>query len=549
MSAAPPVNRRRRFLKVVLLFTRLMTSFLWSYGRARLTGTPYDFYLDHEKNRKRARWIHATAADMGGVIIKVGQFLSTRVDLLPNEYIEELALLQDEVPPVSFDEIRAVIEDDFGRPLDQVFARFEPVPLAAASLGQAHLGLLWGGQRVVVKVKSPRIAEIVEADLSSLTFVVGQLNHWRAIRRRVDLVGIMTEFTATLREELDYIAEAHHAERIGIAFAKNDRIRVPRIYWSHVRPSVVTLEYTPGIKITDYDRLDDAAISRAQLAELLLQTYLQMILTDGFFHADPHPGNVFAAPGPTLILVDFGMVGRITPRMRDAIRVLFVGIVRRDFDAIVRALVQLNFVRSSADMIVVRRTVAWTVNTFYSLSFGELRDMDPRDVLEQTQEVFRAEAFQVPTNFAFLGRALGTLIGLCTGLDPSFQFMTTAEPYARELIASEGRTAGLRRLTAEMRNIALTTSTLPLLAQSTLQGVGDLQWLQRDLTDITNLVVFLDKTLKALIYGLLSVGFLIAGAFLIQRYRLMSVIFLVIAAVFILRLLGTLVRSRRASRR
>lgn len=306
-----------------------MTSFLWSYGRARILGTPYDFYLDHEKNRKRARWIHATATDMGGVIIKVGQFLSTRVDLLPNEYIEELALLQDEVPPVPFDEIRNVIEHDFGRPVEQVFARFEPTPLAAASLGQAHVALLWGGQNVVVKVKRPRIADIVEADLSSLKFVVGQLNHWRAIRRRVDLVGVMSEFTTTLREELDYIAEAHHAERIAISFAREDRIRIPRIYWSHVRPSVVTLEYTPGIKITDYDKLDDAAISRAQLAELLLQTYLQMILVDGFFHADPHPGNVFAAPGPTLILVDFGMVGRITPRMTEAIRVLFMGIVRQ----------------------------------------------------------------------------------------------------------------------------------------------------------------------------------------------------------------------------
>jgi predicted unusual protein kinase regulating ubiquinone biosynthesis (AarF/ABC1/UbiB family) len=311
----------------------------------------------------------------------------------------------------------------------------------------------------------------------------------------------------------------------------------------------VTLEYTPGIKITDYDRLDDAAISRAELAELLLQTYLQMILVDGFFHADPHPGNVFAAQGPTLILVDFGMVGRITPRMTEAIRVLFLGIVRRDFDAIVQSLVRLNFVRSSADMIMVKRTVAWTVNTFYSLSFGELRDMDPRDVLEQTQEVFRAEAFQVPTNFAFLGRALGTLIGLCTGLDPSFQFMTTAEPYAREMMAAEGRTAGVRRVAGEMRNIALTTATLPQLAQSTLQGVGDLQWLQRDLTDITNLVVFIDRTLKAIIYGLLTVGFLVAGAFTIQRFRLMAVIFLIIAAVFMLRLLGFLVRSRRSVRR
>ena len=157
-------------------------------------------------------------------------------------------------------------------------------------------------------------------------------------------------------------------------------------------------EYTPGIKETDYRGLDDAGINHSELAEILLQVYMQQIMVDGFFHADPHPGNVFARPGPYLILVDFGMVGRLTPRMRDSLRVVFVGIVRRDFEAVVAALVRLRFVRPGSDFGQVRRTVAWAVDSFYEMSFAELRLVEPREILDQTYDLLRAEAFQIPTS-------------------------------------------------------------------------------------------------------------------------------------------------------
>lgn len=528
------------------LFTRLMVSFVVAYGRARVTSGAYDFFEDRDRNRDRARWIRHAALEMGGVIIKVGQFLSTRVDLLPDEYIEELSLLQDEVPPVDFAEIRGVVEVSFECSIDEVFAKFDPTPIAAASLGQAHRAVLWGGEQVVVKVKRPQIEEIVEADLSALRFVVNQLNHWTAVRRRVDLPGILREFTHTLHEELDYVAEAHNAERLSVSFSHEPRVCIPHIYWSHVRNDVITLEYTAGIKITDYQGLERAGIDRSDLAELLLQSYLQQIIVDGFFHADPHPGNVFARPGPVLVLVDFGMVGRLTERMRDNLRDLFLGIVTRDFDAVVRALARLHFIRPGSDLGLIRRTVIWTVDTFYEMSFAELRDVDPRDVLDQTYDVFRTESFQIPTNFAFLGRAVGTLAGLCTGLDPAFQFNSVAAPYARELMRRDASIGGsLKRIAGEAQQIAITTAALPRLTQDVLEGMGNAEWFRRDLGNVSRAIVRVERMVRALLVGLLATAFLVSAAFLAPRYKLLAILALVVTILLILRVILFMVTSRR----
>ena len=543
------INPRRRFVRTVVLFIRLMLSFLWSYGRARLAFGRYDFFEDHARNRARARLIRDHALRMGGVMIKVGQFLSTRVDLFPEEYIEELALLQDEVPSVNFDLIREAIESSFGRSLNELYLSFDAVPIASASLGQAHRAVLSGGQQVIVKVKRPHIDDIVEADLSSLRFVVTQLSFWRVVRRRVDLQGILSEFRSTLREELDYISEAHNAERLGCAFATSADVLVPRIYWSRVRPNVITLEYLSGIKITEYERLEEAGVSRAGLAEVLLQSYLQQVLVDGFFHADPHPGNVFARPGPVLILVDFGMVGRLAPRMRASLRQVFVGVVRRDFDAIVQGLVQLGFIRPGADLTLIRRTVMWTVDTFYEMSFAELRDVDPRDVLDRTYDLFKAEAFQIPTMFAFMGRALGTLNGLCTGLDPEFQFASVARPYARKLLAEDQSFAGAwNMIRGEGRQWLQAAVALPRLTRGVLEELGDTEWLRRDLDNVSQGLVRVERMVRALLVGLLATAFLVSASFLAPRYTVLAIIALVVTVLLILRVTLFLFTSRHAPR-
>jgi predicted unusual protein kinase regulating ubiquinone biosynthesis (AarF/ABC1/UbiB family) len=536
---AASVNRRKRFWRILRLFFRLLLSFLTAYLGARLVGHSYDFFEDHERNRVRARLIRDAALEMGGVIIKVGQFLSTRVDVLPEEYIEELALLQDEVPAVPFDEVRQVVEKSFEQPLHEVYACFDPTPLAAASLGQVHRAMVWSGQQVVVKVKRPSIDAIVEADLAGLEFVVSWLDRWSVVRRRIDLPGILREFRETLSKELDYLAEAHHAERFAIAFHNDPHVAIPRVYWSHVRPQVLTLEYMWGIKISDYERIDQAGISRSQLAEILLQAYLKQILIDGFFHADPHPGNLFVRPGPIVAFVDFGMVGRLTPQMRENIRRVFLGIVHRDFDGVIHALVRLGFLRPTADLALVKEALIWAVDTFYELSFAELRSLDPREVLRHFQDVLRIGAFQIPTNFAFLSRALGTLVGLCTGLDPSFQFVTVAEPFARQLMAEGSAFGMLGRIGEEARSLAETAIVLPHLARNVLERLdqGGLN-LRRDIADVRYAVDRLERAIRRLFYGLLVAALLLTTALLLPSHvHVLAYVSLGVAGLLVLRVL------------
>lgn len=545
--ATPKVNRRRRSFKILRLFFGLVSSFFFQYLRARLTGSHYDFFQDSAHNRRRAIRIRTTALEMGGVLIKVGQFLSSRVDLLPAEYIEELALLQDEVPPVGYAEIRSVVEFDLGAPLNESFRSFDTQPLAAASLGQVHKAVLPTGEVVAVKVQRPGIESIVEADLETLRYIVSWMDKHTTLGRRANLRQVLREFEQTLHLELDYNREGHHAERLAVAFDAVPEIVIPRIYWSHSRGRVLTLQYMTGIKITDFRQLDAEGISRSVVAEILMRAYLKQVLEDGFFHADPHPGNIFIRPGPVVVLLDFGMVGDISPEMRDNIRRVFLGIIRRDFDEVLAALAKLGFIAPNADRRLLKRALVWTVDTFYELSFGELRSVDPRDVLNQLQDVLYAESFQIPANFAFLGRALGTLSGLCTALDPSFQFVTVAEPFARRLVreGTTWRNAAVE-VAREARSAVRAAYSLPYLSQEVLQRVqaGEVDF-HYHLGEVVHALDRLERVVRRLLYALLVTGFLVAGAFVFSKhYEAFSLVAFLIALILLVGVMSPFRRKK-----
>jgi predicted unusual protein kinase regulating ubiquinone biosynthesis (AarF/ABC1/UbiB family) len=495
-----------------------MSSFFFQYARARLSGRRYDFFADSERNRRRAIRLRTTALEMGGVLIKVGQFLSSRVDLLPAEYIEELALLQDEVPGVPFDEISDVVEAELGAPLEELFSSFSSEPVAAASLGQVHRAALYTGEQLAVKVQRPHIEEIVEADLRNLRYIVDRLDRLAAVRRRANLRQILREFEDTLRRELDYVQEGHHAERVAVNFRSSTVIVVPRVYWSHTTQRVLALQYMPGIKVTDFAALERERVSRHAVAEILMAAYFKQLLQDGFFHADPHPGNILVRPGPVVVLLDFGMVGEVTPHMRENLRRVFLGVVRRDFDDVVMALGRLGFYRRGADVRALKRAIIWVVDSFYNLSLGEMQAIDPRDVLTEVQDVLVAEFIQIPANYAFLGRAVGTLTGLCTALDPSFQFVTVAEPFARDLIRTRGNLAGaVQTLAGEARAIAASTYRLPFLVQHVLEDIqeGELDY-RRELGYFERTIDRVELGMRRLLYAVIAVSFIVAGAFTLR---------------------------------
>ena len=544
--ATPTTSRRRRGYRILRLFFSLVVSFLYQYVRARLEGRTYDFFEDADNNRKRAIKLRTEALAMGGVLIKVGQFLSSRVDLLPPEYIEELALLQDEVPGVTFNEIRRAVEEDLGAPIDRLFSRFDPEPLAAASLGQVHQAVLPTGEFVAVKVQRPRIDEVVRADLASLRYIVNWLDRHTPVRRRVDLRQVMREFEDTLYMELDYIREGHHAERFAVSFCEVQEVVVPRIYWSHCGARVLTMQYMWGTKITDFVELGRQGIDRSAVAQILMRAYLHQVLEDGFFHADPHPGNIFVRPGPIVVFLDFGMVGTISPQMTTNIRGAFFGVLRRDYDAVVTALDRLGFLPRDADRRTLRQAVVWTVETFSEMSFGELRTVSPTYVLEQLQDVFYTESIQIPANFAFLGRALGTLSGLCTALDPSFQFVAVAEPFARSLL-SERRSpmATVRLAASEVRSLALAAYSVPYLTRDALEHVqsGDLS-VRREFHDVVRAVDRVERGMRRIFYGVLLTGFLVAGAYVFPQHRVISLTAFSISLVLLVFVLIPLRRRR-----
>ena len=417
--------------------------------RARARGQ-LDTRPDVEALRTVLRDFRKTAIALGGLLIKLGQFLSARADLLPPEALAELAQLQDEVPAEQFSDIRRVIEQELGAPLEDLFEHMEREPSGSASLGQVHRARLRDGREVAIKVQRPDIARIVRTDLSTLRFVLEVVRRIAPAADEVaDLRALYREFSRTVYEELDYQREGRSAERFARLFTDDATIGVPHVVWKYSSRRVLTLEWVDGIKITYLAQLDAAGVDRVALARKLVGTYFKQVLEVGFFHADPHPGNIFVEPladGVRLNFVDFGMMGSITPRMRDGVRDCFLGVVEQDAVLIVRALGSLGFIGENARLEAIEQAIAMMLAQFSNISFGELREVDPADVMSDIEALLYDQPFRLPAQFAFLGRALSMLVGLATTLSPEFNFMDVATPYANEFMHRGGWTGILRLL-------------------------------------------------------------------------------------------------------
>ncbi len=394
--------------------------------------------------RRVAQRYRRLATRLGGVWIKVGQFLSTRVDVLPEVITAELSGLQDEVAPEPAAAMRCVIEAELGAPVDQVFDAFDDRPLASASLGQVHRARV-RDQKVVIKVQRPDIHRLLEVDLAALRVVVGWLKHYPPVARRADLDALVAEFSRTLWAEVDYIAEAENARRFGKMFEADAGVRVPKVVDRHSTGRVLTLEDVYAIKITDYATIDAAGVSRAEVAERLFRTYLRQIFEEGFFHADPHPGNLFVDPNGTsgwrLVFVDFGMVGRVSERMRQGLRDLVIGVGVRDMDRLARSYEELGVLLPGADMRRLRQAESAVFDRWWGKSMQALTSIAHRELHDMAHEfrdlVFELP-FQIPADLLFLGRCVAILSGICTGLHPEFNVFEGLSPFAKSLLADEG---------------------------------------------------------------------------------------------------------------
>jgi len=442
-----------RYLRILFFFARaLLAVLVWDVLLVAVGLRAWSRATRARRLTAIARGYRQLAIRLGGVMIKVGQFLSSRVDVLPAEVTAELAGLQDEVPAEPFAAIRRLAEAELGAPLDARYASFEAEPLAAASLGQVHRATLRTDEagapdktRVVVKIQRPGIERLIATDLAALRTVGRWVQRYRPIRRRADVPALLEEFARTLYEEIDYLEEGRHAETFAANFQSDPGVRVPRVLWSHTTRRVLTLEDVYAIKVTDYEGITAAGVDRRAVAQRLFATYLKQIFDDGFFHADPHPGNLFVTPGAggwQLTFVDFGMVGRVPSNVRAGARELVIGIGTRDAARLIHGYQLLGVLLPGADLELLARAEARVLERFWGRSMSELRSMH-RDEMHKFAAEFREllydMPFQVPQNLILAGRCVAILSGMCTGLDSEFNVWEGLTPVAQKLMAEEAK--------------------------------------------------------------------------------------------------------------
>lgn len=403
----------------------------WDYLRNNGHGSIEKSLVRSQKGQTRPEHFRAALEELGTTFIKLGQILSTRADLLPPDYLSELAKLQDNALPVPFEEIREVLLAEFGQPPENIFLHFEHEPLASASIGQAHVALLPDGTEVVVKIRRPGVVEQVNEDLEILKELAATASrHWE-FADQYDLVGLVEEFSQTLRSELDYVREGHSAERFAASFADDSSIHIPLVFWETTTSRVLTLERIRGVKINDLAGLDAQGTDRRWLANYATNVVLKMVCEDGFFHADPHPGNFFIEQSGAIGLIDFGMVGALDERTQERLADLLIAISHQEADRLVDVFLDLGVTRKRIDRALLRRDVEHLLETYWGLPLGELK---VTALLNDVFAVMRQHRLHLPTNLALLLKTVIMIEGLGVNLDPDFHFTTTLEPYSEQLV-------------------------------------------------------------------------------------------------------------------
>lgn len=369
--------------------------------------------------------------DLGPTFIKLGQIASTRRDIIPEHIIVELEKLQDRVPPFPFEQVHSIIENELGDRLDRLFAEFNETPLATASIGQVHWARLHTGEEIAIKVQRPNIRPIIETDIEILEDLARLMESRLSWAKRYRLYEMIEEFSKALQAELDYHVEGSNSEKIANQFNNQAKIRIPDIYWDFSTKKVLTMEYIKGTKISQLKELDLLGYDRKIIAKRVTNSMLHQILIEGFFHGDPHPGNMMVLPDEVVVFMDFGMVGRLTSDMKYQLASLVISLKRGDTSGIIKAISKMGILPDQINMSLLRADVDELKDKYYHLPLSQI------SLGEAVNDLFTVSFYhqiQIPADMTMLGKALLTVEGVVADLDPDFNMVQAAEPFGQRLL-------------------------------------------------------------------------------------------------------------------
>lgn len=565
----PPTPSARLWLRAAraLWFgARMVGGFVWwELILARVIGQRRVERGRMPRLARLARRFRLLAIDLGGVWIKLGQFLSSRVDIMPPEVIAELQDLQDAVPPEDPLRMFASIERELGKPAGAVFEEFDRLPIAAASFGQVYLATLspevadGPARRVIVKIQRSNLDALVATDLRALGIICGWLKHYKPIRKRANLDALVREFGAGITAELDYEQEARNAAQFDMNFAADSGVRVPKVVQGLTTRRLIVLKNVEDIKITDFAGLEAAGVSRPDVARKLFDTYLKQVFTDGFYHADPHPGNLFVqpvdaatarswrlAPGAgtafRLTYVDFGMMGTVPPSMIQELKEFIIAVALRDAHRWTAAAQRLGFFLPEADLARVEQAVSVLFEKFWGKGMNDLTSVDFGDMLQfsnQFKDLLATLPFQVPQNILFLGRAANILSGMTVALDPAFNPWQALQPFATGMAAGSPVNP-LKDIGGEALKFARTAISLPAQTDAfftrALSGQLELrtQFTQSSSEDLRRI----EKSVNRLGFALIGAALLGCGtALLISQFAVAGVALMALGGLAVIRML------------
>lgn len=560
MSLQTRVNYINRYREIAMQFSKSGLGFLIEeIGIDRVISLPKRILLrqqnDEVLEKTYAERIRIFIEEMGTTFIKLGQIASTRGDLLPPDLIKELEKLQSHVAPFPATEARKLIEESLEAPIDELFMIFDDTPVGSASIGQVHRAMLHTGEDVAVKVQRANIEKTVRTDLEILRHLAVLAESNLEWARNYQVTDMIEEFSDALINELDYTIEARNVERIGKTHKNDDKIKIPEIYWEYSTKNVMVMDFIKGIPVNHFDELDKLNINRSDLAETLARAIFQQIFEEGYFHGDPHPGNVSVLTDGTLVFLDFGMIGRLTSDLKNNFGSLLISLMRKDSDGVVKAIVKMGVVPSDVSMRDLNREAEIMRDKYYDVPLSKLNFSDAVNDLFGIANKYK---IKLPQDFTILAKTLLTLESVVSQLDPDFSIMDVAEPFGKALLLERYNPKNLlnfqideiQQLGSELREVTENVHQFSKgLKNQNLPIEIDVKGRSQFSKHLDRVINRLSFSIVLLAFSIVMVGLIVGSAILGEGSIIFRIPIIEIAAIFAMGmfiwLLWSIVKSGR----